>query len=229
MNQIVLQKSGNKATINILSESDLIDVLALHDKTRASLPTDKKQFILPHSTSYFENLLAGSYGIMIGIKTEEGDLIAQLALMGPMTLSAAIDDQIITHNDVTFYHASLNDEVIVIKSLACHPDWRGNNLAKVLVDYVIQMSYTKDCNHLFAQISAANKISLNVFLSSGFCIVAAGYDPDDELPRFILQRPENGFEVKVDDLSKLTNDFPAIVRMTRDEAAILGRENLDDE
>ena len=222
MKKFTLPKSGGAATIDILAETDLDDVIELHDWTRANLPPDKKQFILPHGTTYFEDLLSQKTGLMIGIRTG-GLLIAQIALKGPMGLDDAINDQVITHNDVTFYHASLNDTVVVIKSLASHPEWRGNELAKTLVNYAVEIPFTKDCDHMFAQISAANKHSWDIFLSQGFGLVAAGYDPDDELPRFIIQRPKEGFNVELADITDLENDFPAIVRLTRDEAVVFGR------
>src|ERR1700722_12054673 len=104
MKEYALPKTGGLARINILDSTDLPDVLALQKATRDALPADKKMFILPQGTAYFQNLLTRHNGLMIGIRAE-GKLIAQMALMGPMDLREAIAMRTITSNDVPFHHA----------------------------------------------------------------------------------------------------------------------------
>ena len=225
MKEFVLPKAGCTAMISILkdNDADLQDALALHDATRAALPADKQRYILPQDPAYFQNLLAHKTGLMIGIRAE-GKLIAQMALMGPMPLREAIANHTITHNDdVLFPHAALSDSVVVFKSMASHPDWRGNDLSKNLVSFAIELPFTQVCVHVFAQISAGNKRSWDTFARQKFGIVAAAYDPDDGLPRFVFQRPTFGFDfeapVMADDVDPV-DDFSAIVSLTRDQALV---------
>jgi hypothetical protein len=223
MKEFTLPKTGGKAKIEILSDTALPEVIALHEATRAALPDDKKRYILPQGTAYFQNLLSRLTGLMIGIRTEDNTLVAQMALMGPLTLSEAIALHLITHNDVPFHHASLSDSVVVIKSLSSHPDWRGNDLAKNLVTFATELPFTQVCDHLFAQISVGNKRSWDVFARQKFGIVAAAFDPDDGLPRFVFQKPAFGFDfapqIIADEVDPLA-DFPAIVALTQREALV---------
>jgi hypothetical protein len=224
MTEFVLPKTGGVAKIDVLGPSDLPDVLALHETTRAALPADKKRFILPQSTDYFQNLLDGTTGLMIGIRAEDGLLLAQMALMGPMPLREAIASHMITHNDeIPFHHAGLGDSVLICKSITSLPDWRGNDLAKNLVTFAIELPIAKITDHMFAQISVGNKRSWDTFVHQGFGIVAAAYDPDDGLPRFIFQKPQFGWDfepqIMADEVDP-ASDFQAIVSLTQREALV---------
>jgi hypothetical protein len=222
MKEFILPKTCGAAKIDILNEADLEDVLALHEAARADLPADKKRYILPQSTTYFQNALMRMTGLVIGIRAE-GKLVGQMVLMGPLTLSEAIVMRLITHNDVPFHHASLNDTVVVYKSLASLPGWRGNDIAKNLVQFANELPFTQVCDHAFAQISVGNKRSWDSFARQNFGIVAAAYDPDDGLPRFIFQKPSFGFDfapqTAADEVDP-TLDFPAIVALTQRQALI---------
>ncbi len=224
MNEFTLPKTGGVAQVDILGDSDLQDVIALHDATRAALPTDKKRFILPQNPSYFMGLLNRTTGLMAGIRTD-GKLVGQVGLMGPMPLRDAIAKNMITHNeDVPFHHAALSDSIVVVKSLSTHPDWRGNDLANQLVSFCTNAPMCRMAHHMFAQISVGNKRSWDTFVrKNGFGIVAAAYDPDDGMPRFIFQRPSFGWDfepqIMADEVEPL-EDFPAILSLTQREGLI---------
>lgn len=222
MKEFTLPKTGGTARIDILDGSDLPEVLALQEATRASLPADKKRFVLPQSAAYFQNLLARTTGLLIGIRAEN-KLVAQMALMGPIPLREAMALRLITRNDVPFHHASLSDNVIICKSLSSLPDWRGNDLAKNLLSFALDLPLTRICDHVFTQISVGNKRSWDVFARQHFGIVSAAFDPDDGLPRFILQKPAFGFdfapEIIADEADPII-DFPAIVALTQREALV---------
>ncbi|MDR3450916.1 MAG: GNAT family N-acetyltransferase [Alphaproteobacteria bacterium] len=223
MIEYALPKSGGTARATILGMADMVDVLALQETTRATLPADKKMFVLPQPTSYFQKLLSCESGMMIGIRSSEGLLIGQMALMGPMRLSEAIAKNLITSNEVSFHHAGLNDSVIIFKSMATHPAFRGNNLGANLVGFALDLPFTRVADHVFAQVSVGNKRSWDVFAKNGFGIVAAAYDVNDDQPRFIFQKPAIDFdlspEISADDVDAV-EDFDAIVTLTQQEAMI---------
>ncbi len=222
MKEFILPVNGGAALVSVLNEADLDDVLALQDAARAALPADKKHFILPRDKSYFQNLLAFATGQMVGIRSN-GMLVAQLAMMGPLTLREAVAMHAITYNDIAFHHSALTDNVIIFKSLASHPDWRGNNLGHNLVSFALDLPFTQVCNHVFAQVSVGNKRSWDVFVRQHFGIVAAAYDPTDGMPRFVFQKPIFGFdfaeEICADEVDPVV-DFPAIISLTQREALI---------
>lgn len=223
MKEFTLPKTSGTARIDVLGSCDLADVLALHEATRAALPADKKRFILPQNPAYFQNMLDGITGTMIGIRAPDGALIAQMAVMGPLSLREAIAMQSITHNDVPFHHACLADSVVVFKSIAAHPNWAGNGLAKHMVAFALELPLVRVAAHVFAQTSANNKRGWSVFAQNKFGIVSAAYDPDDGQPRFIFQRPAFGFDfapaIIADDADPI-EDFPAIVALTQREGLI---------
>ena len=216
-----LPKTGKSATVEKLDMPHLAQILALLDATRAALPDTQKMFVLPQNAAYFQAFLDGSKGVMIGARCE-GQLIAQMVVMGPLTLDDAIASNAITRNDVPFHHAQTTDTVVIAKSMAVHPDWRGNELSQHMVAMMETLPTTRAADHMFAQISAGNLRSWELFLRQGFGIVAAAIDPQDKQPRFILQKPISGFALETDtqvkDIDPIA-DFAAIVRLT-------GRESL---
>ncbi len=222
MKEYILPKTGHAARMTILSDTDMNDVLALQEATRNALPADKKMFVLPQPVSYFQNLLTRATGLMVGIRTD-GILIAQMALMGPMELREAIALKLITNNDILFPHAALTDNVVIFKSMAVHPDWRGNELAHHMIGFAADLPFTRVADHAFAQISVGNKRSWDSFARNGFAIVAAGYDPKDGQPRFVFQKPNFGFdlaaEASADDVDPI-GDFLAIVALTQRDALV---------
>jgi GNAT superfamily N-acetyltransferase len=139
-----------------------------------------------------------------------------------MELREAIALRLITNNDITFHHASLTDSVIIFKSMAVHPEYRGNDLGRNLLGFALDQPLTKIADHVFAQVSVGNKRSWDVFAKLGFGIVAAGYDPKDGKPRFVFQKPSFGFDLSpiiADDVDPVA-DFPAIVNLTQRDALV---------
>ena len=109
------------------------DVLGLHEATRAALPEEQKMFVLPQPASYFEKFLAGKSGLMLGVRAG-GKLIAQLVVMGPLTLEEVIGKRAVTRNDIAYHHVGALDRIVAIKSMAVHPDFRGNELSQHILD-----------------------------------------------------------------------------------------------
>jgi hypothetical protein len=222
MKDFLLPKTGSLAAIDILSEADLDDVLTLHEAARAALPADRKHFLPPQGTAYFQNLLTHQTGLLVGIRAAN-KLIALMALEGPLTLREAIAFHSITNNDVPYHHASLADTVVVFKSMATHPDYRGNDLEKELLSFAATLPFAQVSGHVFAQIAVGNKRIWNAFISQKFCIVSAVYDSEDNQPRFIFQKPAFGFDLIphliADEVDPIA-DFPAIVALTQREGLV---------
>ena len=220
--QFTLAKTDEAASIVVLGVEHLAQVLALQDETRAALPEAQKMFIIPQTAEYFVRLLERRSGLMVGVRVK-GQLVAQMAVMGPMTLDDAMNRNAITRNDVPFHHARPSDLIVIAKSMAVHPDWRGNELSQRMLEAALEQPIARTADHVFAQISADNGRSWELFLRHGFGIVAAAVDPIDQKPRFIVQKPALGFALheiaSVDGLAP-TSDFAAIMRLTGREALI---------
>jgi hypothetical protein len=134
-----------------------------------------------------------------------------------------VDQQKLTRNEISLHHAAPSDFAVIAKSMAVHPEWRGNELSQHMLEMALSLPITRRADHMFAQISAENTLSWELFLREGFCIVAAAIDPLDNKPRFIVQKPSLGFSVHhmhtTGGIDPVT-DFPAIMRMTQREALI---------
>ena len=225
--EIKLPKSNETASVEVLGVEHLAQVLALQDETRNALPESQKMFVLPQQPAYFRDLLSGETGVMVGVRVR-GQLVAQMALMGPLKLCDAISRNAITRNEVTLHHAGQFESVVIAKSMTVHPAWRGNELSGIMLESVLTLPMARTADHVFAQISADNIRSWDIFLRNGFGIVAAAIDPQDDKPRFIVQRPALGFALHETagayDMDHVS-DFAAIVRLTQREA-LSGR--LDD-
>ena len=228
INEFKLPKTGTTGKIEILTPAHLPQVLALHEATRAALPEKQKMFVLPQAPDYFEKFLGQKAGQMIGISTN-GQLVAQIIVMGPLTREDAVAKRAVTRNDIAYHHVGVMDTLVAIKSMAVHPEFRGNELSQHLVQAALELPLTHNVDHAFAQISVENTRSWELFLRNGFGIVAAAVDPTDSKPRFILQKPLGGFSFDMapsaDDVDPAT-DFPAIMLLTHREG-LIGR--IDDD
>ena len=227
-NEFKLPKTGEMARAEILAPDHLEDVLILHEATRAALPTEQKMFVLPQKPDYFEKFLTQKEGVILGIMTG-GKLVAQLVIMGPMPLEDVIGKRAVTRNEIMFHHVGALDQIIAIKSMAVHPDYRGNELSQHILTAALDLPFVRQADQAFAQISADNVRSWELFLKNGFGIVGAATDPGDQKARFILQKPIGGFSLDVapsaDDVDP-AEDFPAITRLTQREG-LIGRIDED--
>jgi ribosomal protein S18 acetylase RimI-like enzyme len=217
-----LPKANVLAAIEVLEPRHLPMVLELQDATRAALPEDQKMFVLPQKPEYFEKLLARKNGLMVGISVK-GKMIAQIAAMGAFSLEEAITRNAITRNEISFHHAEPAELVAVAKSMAVHPQWRGNELSQHLVQAMLDIPAVRAADHVFAQMSAANVRSWELFLKNGFGIIAASVDPIDHMPRFILQKPALRFAFYPAPSAEAIDpaaDFTSIMRLTEHEALI---------
>jgi GNAT superfamily N-acetyltransferase len=222
MRELKLSKAGETATVEILKPTHLAQVLALQDATRAALSEAQKMFVLPQPNAYFEKLLGRQQGCMIGVWAK-GQLIAQMVMMGAVTLDDAVARNLFTKNDVAFHHAEPTDLVVAAKSMAVHPDWRGNELSQFMLESALDLPFVRAADHVFAQMSVENLRSWDLFLREGFGVVAAALDAGDHKPRFIMQKPALGFafyeQSSVDGVDALSN-FSAIMRLCGREALI---------
>ncbi|HUY67997.1 MAG TPA: GNAT family N-acetyltransferase [Alphaproteobacteria bacterium] len=221
-NQFTLPKTGAIAMIQILGPEHLPGVLALQDATRRALPAAQKNFVLPQSADYFEQFLTRAAGLMIGVLCDD-ELIGQMAVMGPLSLDEMAKKQAVTRNEVKFHHVGLMDAMAVAKSMAVHPDYRGNEISQHLLAAALETPLAQSVDHVFAQISAENAFSWDLFLRNGFGIIGAAIDPGDRRPRFILQKPVHGFVFErgpsADEVDPAA-DFTAIVRLTQREGLV---------
>lgn len=235
LGSFTLPKTGELGMIEILGPSHLPQVLELQEATRAALPEGQKNFVLPQTAAYFEKFLSRKEGVMVGVLVNER-LVSQIAIMGPLTLAEAVGRHVITRNNIEFYHAGAVDSVVVAKSMAVRPDYRGNELSQHMLAALLDLPFVRAADHVFAQMSVENMRSWELFLRHGFGIVAGALDPGDHKPRFVLQRPALGFAFDMapsaDEVDPLA-DFAAIMRMTQkgligrlDESAVLSMLRL---
>jgi len=217
-----MAKTGENAVIRVLEAADLPRVLELQEATRGALPPAQKMFVLPQSPDYFAGLLERDGGAMVGIESG-GDLIAQMVVMGAMTVDEMTARQKLTRNEVFFHHATPNDSVVIAKSMAVHPGYRGNELSQHMLEAAQALPLSRQADHMFAQISVDNIRSWDLFLREGFGIVAAAVDPADLKPRFIVQKPALGYALHhmqaTHDVDPVA-DFASIMRLTQREALI---------
>jgi ribosomal protein S18 acetylase RimI-like enzyme len=194
----------------------------LQDETRHALPPEQKNFVLPQTADYFRKYLTGTEGLMIGVFAED-KLVGQMVLMGPLSPEEMIAKKAVTRNEMVFHHVEPFDATVAFKSMAVHPDFRGNEISQFLMTAAAETPLAQAVDHLFAQISVENTRSWELFLRNGFGVVGAAVDPFDQKPRFILQKPLHAFTFDrapaADDVDPKA-DFAAIIRLTQREELI---------
>ena len=184
---ILLSKYNQTATVETLAPKHLDEILLLQQTIIDALPENQKRFMIERRPNYFSRFLNKIDGQMLGIFLGNR-LISQGVVMSDITLGEAKEQNAITKNDIIFHYALDTDTISVIKSVGVHPEFRGNNLAQRILDAAYSLSAVKNSQHIFAQISADNHKSLEIFLRNKFFVISAHNDPTDLRTRYVLQR-----------------------------------------
>ncbi len=222
MKEFTLSKTGGTAKIDILRDSDMDQVWALHGAVRASLPESQRDALLPQSETYYRNLLTHTTGLMVGVRVDSA-LAAMMALTEPMALREAIGLHMLGASGVFFHHASLDDMVSVFDAPLTNPVWSDGNLEKNLLSFAVWLPYAQSADHVFAQVPAGLTLGWGPLMRQKFGVVAAANDPENDVPQFILQKPSFGFDLEpcpmADEVDPVS-DFSAIARLTQKQALI---------
>ena len=177
------QKKEKEYQMLLLDDSKLDDVMKLQDLIYSSL-SDKEIFATDTKEDYLKDMKQG--GFVLGVYVDH-ELISYRYVSFPglseknLGLDLGMDPEALMH--------SANLETTVV-----HPDYRGNKLQKMTLDFAVELIKEKGYYHLFSTVSPKNIFSLANVMSADLKVKGLkkkyGRLPDnsDGKWRFILHR-----------------------------------------
>lgn len=162
-----------KSTQILDSEVWLPSVCALHHAVLEALPSGKRHFLKPKTSSYFASLLAGEKGLLIGA-FEGQDLVGMTALCYAPSFGEACHAGLVTYLDPVGEVAASCEEkkVGVVQSLCVLPGSGNGGLCPMLLQSAIFEAEKARVGVLFSQVAEDNFVGKKKFEEQGFNSVA---------------------------------------------------------
>ncbi len=163
----------------------LDDVAALPDVVRASMAEAHRHWLLSKPRSYFEGLLTGATGLLIGALVR-GELAGFAALVASEDFASARRLGQVTYPDPEgrANAAYGQGRVGVVQSLCVRRDYLGRALAGSIIRAAVEESRRQGRGHIFAQMADQNALSWMRFLGEGFGLVGTW---ETDCRRFLMR------------------------------------------
>ena len=155
-----LAKACAPLTARVLTKAEIDNFIHLHDIVRASLPEDKKKFVKKREADDVDTHLAGG-NLVLGVFSNEGELIAQALLVLPNTNGAI-------NTEGYFDYTGLDSNTTaIIQAVGVHPTHKKCGAFAVLMELARKEAKNK-CTHIVAKMSSDNQPSQNAFGSAEY-------------------------------------------------------------
>ena len=151
----------------------LARVVELHNRVRAEMPETQRHFLLPKHPSYFQDLLSGKTGALLGVLVH-GELAGFMSVVRLDSFAAAHAQNRITCPDDHGHLAAAYGKgaVAVAQSLCVLNAYMGRSFSRTLVQGAVTWARQQGCPHLFAQVAEHNLMGWIRFMDQDFAIVA---------------------------------------------------------
>ncbi len=183
-----------------LGESDVETIHALH---LLAIDQGVPGAVRPDTPNHFAGVIGGG-GEIIGLKTEQGALVAYAVLtFRPEALAD--------------YGASLSlprnewDAIACLDGVAVHPAWRGNGVHALLVGWRIEAARDAGRHHICATAAPSNHASWDTLTGAGLRVVNLGRFYGGML-RYVLYRDLRAAVVQPDPANSVAVSIGAIDR-----------------
>lgn len=160
-------KTQNFKTV-LLSEEDIPAFLALQSKVWASLPADEKHFLKVRTAEDLQTHFGYRMPI-IGVKDEQGKLVAQCLLAYPTHVDAV-------RNIQGYPLQGREATTALMQSVAVDPDASGKGLTKMLMEAAKERAIMSGHTSILAKVADGNILSNLSFLRLGFKKACDGTD-----------------------------------------------------
>ena len=158
----IKNKNGvlEQVILKTLNENYLDKIIDLQNKIYEYL--DKKELFAKSEKSEFNDCLSND-GCILGLVTKSDELIAFGALVIPKerTFNLGYDLNL---------DSKLLNKIAHIESTVVHPNYRGNNIQKILCENLEEIGKNKGYSIFCATVSPINPYSLNTFLKLNYTI-----------------------------------------------------------
>lgn len=163
---------------SILKETDIENMLKLQDAVLSNLPSHKKHFIAHRTREDFLKFIQSS-GSVIGLKSDN-ELVAYSIIEFPKDVTYTDFDQKIQIDDI--------NKTALLKSTLVHPDFRGLNLQKTLIDARIEQASQHHKTCIICEVDIKNAASIKNLMTKGFTIQDSGHSPVDFMPSVYMYK-----------------------------------------
>ena len=144
----------------VLGEQDASAIHGLHHLCRQPLAPD---MVRPDTVEFFRQACSPEQGVVLGLETAQGQLISY----GVLTLPPAKTGH---YSESLRLAESELGKLAILDGSAVHPDWRGNGLQHLLIDWRIQWAACLQRIHICATAAPQNYPSWRSLCRSGLYI-----------------------------------------------------------
>lgn len=157
-----------------LSKKHASQMAQLSKEIYQHLKKEEQCFIHKREAAYFENIFNQPDISFIGIFCEN-------KLIGMSYLRTCSDKQTFQEEIPDFSAQTfLNNEKIGTLGGDCvHPDFRGNGLNQLMIEYRLEMAKEKGCSAVYSIIDRHNHWNMTPYFNNRFQMLSCGIDPAD--------------------------------------------------
>lgn len=164
-----------KITIRLCTEKDVKDIYAIQNKVIDYFKEVEKGYFLPFKES--------SYLRIVNNPIKDGEIYGAFyedKMIGWIFLSVSNRME-----EIKSYIPDIKGTCADIDGVIVLPEYRGNNLQKILVTYLEEQATKKGISNIVAEVTFGNTYSLNNLEELGYKI-KTWYQKDENIKRHIL-------------------------------------------
>lgn len=162
----------------ILDSNEWLDsVFAAHQEALAALPEQQKHFLLPKPRTYFESLLEGRGGAIIGAVDTKGELVGFCAVAQKDSWQEAQETRAVSCPDADQTMAALcsDKQIFVVQSFCVKPTSQGKAFSQGILEHAFLWAKKQVCAsgkaaELVAQVSTDNQCGWTKFARAGYAM-----------------------------------------------------------
>lgn len=161
--------------IKPLTKEDTDEMCKLSQEVYSHLRKDEKTFIHQHDNRHFSSVFNQQDIHYIGV-FHNAKLIAMSYIK-------------ICQNEKSFFEEIPSDappkispdySVATFGGDCVHPDFRGNGLNQLMVNFRLHQAKKNGCSLSYSIIDRHNQWNMTPYFNNGFCMISSGIDPNDQ-------------------------------------------------
>ena len=157
-----------------LSEKHSQAMAFLSKKIYKHLKEEEQCFIHKHSASYYDEVFKKQDIIFVGV-FHESKLIG-MSYLKVCSNSKTFQDEIPSYPYQSF---SNGQKVATLGGDCVHPQFRGNGLNQLMIEYRIELAKQLKCDAIYSIIDRNNHWNMPPYFNNRFQMLSSGIDPSD--------------------------------------------------
>ncbi|MBO7243948.1 MAG: GNAT family N-acetyltransferase [Alphaproteobacteria bacterium] len=176
---LLSKKSGKEIApspffIYPLSKKHASQMAALSKEIYRHLKKEEQCYIHQHQADYYQNIFHQKDITFIGVFHQ--DKLIAMSYLRTCRSQEVFQEEIPCFQGQTFLK---QEEVATLGGDCVHPEFRGNNLNQLMVEFRLEMAKEKKCEAAYSIIDQHNHWNIGPYFKNGFKMVSYGIDPSD--------------------------------------------------